>query len=737
MYGSCATQLDLPSSDLDLVVCGLDEMMMNHIPIDHATGSIMPSPDSSSMNLHSPSPSESAQNLQHQQSFENGSQKLHQSFENSVHTLPHSPAEIAHEHQTPNQQEFNSSFAESNADEVTEFVPENGAGMVYEASEEDVTMGMEGYNLDYHGNQQEYYYVPYNYMPPMSLNAQRVIRLASELEMQPWAVQVKAIPTAAVPVVKILADPSKLPGAVGTGDNWIIAAQAGAPGTPPLTPEQIPSTPNQFSASSHFFAQPTMPSWRGADIMNGLQPVDITFEGPEHGGIGSTTYSACVVQDACIETGLSPDKTPVVQVKMVLKELLAQRRLNEPFTGGLSSYALLLLLLAVVKERQIIQEEMERVEKQRQEVNQPDTRDNKPPQKQQNNTGPRLSAAQIVAGKSNSAKPSFNNKKNDAPPTTDASNNAHAISKEKPEVEKKQVSSSSWASIAKKSNGSTARTDSMSTATISNSSSLVTKRNANDKSEALQSSSTDEAKQNVPHKASASSPTLVQSGSTMNSAETESEPAQGKVAKTLPQSKVTLEGQAPLTSEEELKPPLIPQCSNDVLEVLCSGELTAGKLLMHFLLFYGQHFDAQSTLIDVNGTHHPEYGTLDLEKLSPFVTRPPGGNIDPITGMYSVDPIVVYDPLEGAMDHNVAKRCYCWNNVKWVFAQSYMTVSSIVETSGTSSKTVTKERSRREKKTDDSATAKKSGAGDPSSKEQSSASRGDIVSPILELLLSF
>lgn len=104
---------------------------------------------------------------------------------------------------------------------------------------------------------------------------------------------------------------------------------------------------------------------------------------------------------------------------------------------------------------------------------------------------------------------------------------------------------------------------------------------------------------------------------------------------------------------------------------------------MHFLLFYGQHFDARSTLIDINGTHHPQYGMVDFDRLSPFVPRPQGGTIDPITGMFSVDPIVVYDPLEGAIDHNVSKRCYCWNNVKWVFAQCYMTVSSIVETSDT------------------------------------------------------
>lgn len=736
MYGSCATQLDLPSSDLDLVVCGLDEMMMNHIPINPTTGSILQSPTNSLHDLHSPSPSGSAQNLQHQHSLENSSQQLHRSFESSDHTMQPSPGDVSIEQQqTHSQQNLNASMAESNLNEATEFVPEGEAGTVYDASEEDVTM-MESYAADYHG--QEYYYVPYNYIPPMSLNAQRVIRLASELEMQPWAVQVKAIPTAAVPVVKILADPSKLPGAVGTGDNWMmqqhIAAQAGAPGTPPMSPTQISATPSQFSSSSHFFSQHPMPPWRGADIMNGLQPVDITFEGPEHGGIGSTTFSTCVVQDSCNKTGLSPEKTPVVQVKMVLKELLAQRRLNEPFTGGLSSYALLLLLLAVVKERQIIQDEMERVEKQRQEVNQQDARENKPIQKQC--SGPsRLSAAQIVAREGTSSKPPTS-KMGESSVAANSSESAVATKEPvTPKAIPKQVSSSSWASIAKKSNGSTARTDSMSTATISNSSSLVAKKPRSEKNKVLQSSITEE-KKHVSSKNSAPTPTLAQSGSTANSAETESEPTQSKIANTILQSKNTADGQVPPLTEEEIKPPTIPECSNDVLEVLCSGDMSSGKLLMHFLLFYGQHFDAQSTLIDVNGTHHPEYGTSDLAKLSPFVTRPPGGNIDPVTGMYSVDPIVVYDPLEGAMDHNVAKRCYCWNNIKWVFAQSYMTVSSIVETSGTSSNAAAKERHRKDKKTNGTAGAKKSGADEAASNEPSRVT-GDIISPILELLLSF
>merc|ERR1712113_659149 len=89
--------------------------------------------------------------------------------------------------------------------------------------------------------------------------------------------------------------------------------------------------------------------------------------------------------------------------------------------------------------------------------------------------------------------------------------------------------------------------------------------------------------------------------------------------------------------------------SNDVLEVLCSGEPTAGKLLMHFLLFYGQHFDAQSVCIDVRGTHHPEYKKYRQKHyhLSPFIPRKSGGSYDPITGVFTVDPILVYDPLEG------------------------------------------------------------------------------------------
>jgi hypothetical protein len=137
------------------------------------------------------------------------------------------------------------------------------------------------------------------------------------------------------------------------------------------------------------------------------------------------------------------------------------------------------------------------------------------------------------------------------------------------------------------------------------------------------------------------------------------------------------------TSSSSLNGPdssLFPQGFHDVVEVLCSGETTPGKLLMHFLLFYGQHFDAQSTAIDYSGTHQRNSnGNLGYSVRSPYLQRRSAGTYDPVTGMLTVDPIVVYDPLEGAETNNVARSCFAWSSIRWVFAQSYMTLSSAVE----------------------------------------------------------
>lgn len=488
MYGSCATQLDLPSSDLDVVICGLDGSENLFIP-QNGVNKSNEKERSSSIETYSkafdgqgqktPSPPTTSPNMSPQQ-YGNGSQKF------------------------------------------------------------------------YH---------------PLSANGNRVLRLAAELERQPWAVQVKAIPTASVPVIKILSDASRLPGAT-SGIEWMIHQQhmeaaAVAAADMKMVGGMPPNTPNSYH-SSH---------WRGADVMNGLLSLDITFEGPEHGGVGSTAFSAQVVQDVVSETGLHPDSTPAVQVIMVIKELLAQRRLNEPFSGGLSSYAILLLVTAVIKERRIIREEIERVERQRRAV-----------------------ASECTSVKS----------------------------------EKKISKKSSWAAITKK------------------------------------SSPTEESSE--------------ESKTQENCKETKEMTAMNKPTQPLQEEEVKTgkDDQFPETRDSSL----FPQGYNDVLEVLCSGEPTAGKLLMHFLLFYGRHFDARSTCIDVSGTHHPEYAKIknNLKRnWSPFMKRKAGGTYNPITEVYTVDPLVVYDPLEGRESNNVTRSCYAWPTIAWAFDQCFNTLSGVVE----------------------------------------------------------
>ena len=177
---------------------------------------------------------------------------------------------------------------------------------------------------------------------------------------------------------------------------------------------------------------------------------------------------------------------------------------------------------------------------------------------------------------------------------------------------------------------------------------------------------------------------------------------------------------------------LFPQGSNDVLEVLCSGEPTAGKLLMHFLLFYGRHFDANSTCIDVSGTHHPDYKTKKNSKmhsnlqLSPFTERKAGGTYNPITDVYTVDPLIVYDPLEGAETNNVARSCYAWGNIRWIFEQCYNTLLGVVELGAGSSTNRTRSKT----------WPTQENVGLPL--DNLDVSRHvDELSPLLELLLSF
>lgn len=71
---------------------------------------------------------------------------------------------------------------------------------------------------------------------------------------------------------------------------------------------------------------------------------DARIESPEHGGIGSTEFSSHTVAEEGAEVGLDPDATPFVQTLVVLKKLLAQRKLNESYFGGFRVLKNVLLL---------------------------------------------------------------------------------------------------------------------------------------------------------------------------------------------------------------------------------------------------------------------------------------------------------------------------------------------------------------------------------------------------------
>ena len=619
LYGSCATQLDLPSSDIDVVVLGLHRKsyMVSQINSDARSASI-------------------------------GSIAEESYLTDDVH------------HQ------------------MQQLIPSPSYGML-----------------------------------PHHRNAEQVIKLAADLEKQPWAVQVNAIPTASVPVIKVLADPSKLC-STSSGTDWMtqhqqMAGQAATAAGGVATFENRPN-PEYSKADSGSYPPPTHVPWRGSDVMKGLLSLDITFEGPEHGGIGSTEFSTRTVAESCEESGLHPDATPFVQTLMVLKELLAQRKLNEPYSGGLSSYALLLLVLALVRERAVIREEIELVEQQRRamaagELNsfssgtipalEPDRSSLLQPNlaaTMYTNTPEQMVLDQNKQNANNSKVNSSNVNTRDSFPSK--------------RTTRSSIEPSSWAMIAKMNQGP------KSPDVVANAKGITEKDNAKAPVE-----NNGNIKQSIPD-ATGQKPSFADAvaGSKSSATNTNVKPnASGDAKPQEPANEKTYydinsDLKKEVKSETEISvcnsppkhtrkitssvspidpktraPAFYPQGYNDIVEVLCSGETTAGKLLMHFLLYYGQHFDAQSTAIDISGKHERHYDgqTPPNSYITPYIQRQALGHIDPITGMLTVDPIIIYDPLEGAENNNVSRRCFAWNSVRWIFAQSYATLASAVERSAT------------------------------------------------------
>jgi len=738
MYGSCATNLDLPSSDLDVVVCGLDGPFVEAVPSPSNSSSI----DSNS--LGDMSPVEDAKNR------EDATADLDSRKDGSSYT---SDQCYSRHQMTPYQMQM-----------------------------------MYGH---------------------MSLNAERVLRLAMELEHQPWAVHVKAIPTASVPVIKILADPARLQGAVTSGNaDWLVQQPISGQSPPSISSHEVPDDadprPGNQAPLSHFQSQQSSLLWRGADVVNGLLKVDITFEGPEHGGIGSTIFSKKVIEDFAIETGLSPECAPQVQVLMVLKELLAQRRSNEPFSGGLSSYALLLLVISMIGERSIIREELEKTERQRrvvaagggnsalrstptdlmksaidefkQSVEKGQNRkiDYSRPGHIHSNCTKAVTQRNDGAAKNmgKAKEPLKNTAWRDRPEKSEQQKPTNRTGAALvPPLQQKSPGPSSWASIARNKLSSANLAASKKKLDISEKDSSESNAEPNysaldiqDLNVSMKPSSFADAVakgkpmqvahvNSTPKKVSTikknegkkrfdglldppSSKSFKSKTQKEDPKSTEVQQSKGNVVSpedvkapdNVPSSTSNQSKGPSVTTESNLNGPLdpsgFPQGSHDVIEVLCSGETTSGKLLMHFLLFYGQHFESQSTAIDYSGTHQRDPGANNEYSVrSSYMLRRNAGSYDPVTGMYTVDPIVVYDPLEGAENDNVARSCFAWNSIRWVFAQSYMTLSSAAEqnaSDGTRNRAIPA-----------------AGEGPAYGHDESGHVVVDPSSPLLELLLSF
>lgn len=484
-------------------------------------------------------------------------------------------------------------------------------------------------------------------------NAPFVMRLAMELEKKPWAVQTKPIPTASVPVVKILVDPSRLLSNTGAIDFVSYSDELGENGA--VAKWNLEQTETHLGYDSTTEMQKAYPvsssvdslkrqgdvfgleaPWRGAGLPNGFLSVDITFEGHGHGGIGSTTYAATVVREACDEFKCPPDDTPTVQLIMVIKELLAQRRLNEPFSGGLSSYSVLLMVCAAIREAKAVREELGAAAKQQ-----------------------RCEVSEVLSDGASKNKLSKS--------CTDVCNVPgqellvhNSIDKMSNKIGSK---SSSWAVIAKNAGSGCCSVNMDLKPTSSCSAAGIAQLSPTAKFTTTFGDKTVSSK-----RLSKSEPTLSTEMSTT---------VCPTVTLTVCSEEVPVL-QNSIVSEESLR--LLTKIrssilfqgagTDDILEVLCSGEPTAGKLLMYFLLFYGKLFNAQTTVVDMNAL------------CCPFVPRQAGGSIDPITGVFTVDPIVVYDPLEGEEGHNVARSCFAWYSIRQVFSQCYATLTQSLEGRG-------------------------------------------------------
>jgi hypothetical protein len=778
IMGSCATQLDLPSSDLDVVICGLPPLPLMPNSASHSAlpgvGGVIERGLSESNSNDRVLQDDSA-SVATSDSISAGHQSHSQSTTRRQQSIPHSHSQPLYSpHASPHA--FRHSFSNP--------------------------------------------------------SSARVVRLAFELEQQPWAVQVQPIPTAKVPVIKLLADPSKLPpswnparsasdlqdvavnheNTANEHELYEVASPCSARtqissladggslrsmlvedgdinshvnegmSQPPQSTIPSSSSPANLLQEPHPLAglPPNPHPWRGADLMNGLLSIDITFEGPGHGGVGSTLYASQVVEQACREHFaeqphpdeqgvfggwgghdggvavdeeadavqnmlLHADETPAVQLIIVLKELLAQKRLNEPFSGGLSSYSVLLMVCAALRECKALRDEFEFAQQQHHHppIGPFPALGDGPPEggpacnihEANHNQGPfpamgnpEMGTRKSLIPSSAVVKPGANSK--DQPAQQNffswaavASNNKSKPNPPPPTGTAQKGGGVEQSAPKKLSYAERLAGNSQSTSApnVHNDAKKTASTKATPKS-------TEKARSKAEDVASKGGTAHVHGGSNHQAHQPDTRDATWAPGNELAGDLITgnimssdmpmdAYGQYQSSAEDgymvdpnnysqmagndwygDSQDFFMLMSSNDLLrhgaggcwdtlEVLCRGEPTSGKLLMYFFLLFGKIFDAQNTVVDMLAPEPTPFVSRQFMPMGPAgqVSHHPvhvaGTNIDPMTGAISVDPIVVYDPLEGEEGKNVARSCFAWYSIQKVLGQCYTTLTQSLEAS--------------------------------------------------------
>ena len=294
LYGSCFTGLDLVSSDVDIVVCGL--------PLWGAGSVGAASPAAALTTPQQPTRPHQQQSLERKHSDSNVSSSS--SPEGTVCSVATTTSGGTHRSVGPAEPSSAGSSVmgedeeSSHASDVSSSTLRTPAGAQSPALSSPTSSPRLGPTTP--ATSLATSATPPRPLPPGHGESVRCLhQLAASLEGRPWVRSLKTIDTAYVPVIKILADPCALLGKEEAAAKGLSAAI--------------------------------------------VVPVDISLEGPQHGGIASSLLIRDMV-------GPGGPYAHAVPLTLVLKSLMTQRGLNQPWCGGVSSYALMLMVIAVLQQ---------------------------------------------------------------------------------------------------------------------------------------------------------------------------------------------------------------------------------------------------------------------------------------------------------------------------------------------------------------------------------------------------